>query len=331
METNKLKLVISPGSTKVRHLTDALVKAIGDGLYPPGSQLPSVNQLSKDFNLSRDTVFKAFRELKRRGIAESTPAKGYHVANPSFRILLFLDTYSPFKDVLYNSFVNSLPKNYKVDLLFHYYNDRLFEQVILDSLGRYNAFVIMNSDNESFHDVLGKIDTTRLLLLDLGDFDKRGYSYVCQDFGPAVYQCLTDQKELFAKYSKAYLLFPKELEHPRITIKYFKKFCNEINLDCQVLEKLDEQQVRPDCMYFLIRQKELIDLIKLCRRRTLKIGKDVGILAYNDTPVYEILEDGITVISTDFSEMGRKAASYIISRESVNEWIKTSMIVRNSL
>jgi DNA-binding transcriptional regulator YhcF (GntR family) len=203
MSSKKLTLTITPSNTKVQHLTDALVKAIGDGLYPPGSQLPSVNQLSKEFNLSRDTVFKAFRELKKKGIAESTPAKGYHVANPNYRILLFLDIYSPFKDVLYNSFITSLPKNYKVDLLFHYYNHRLFEQVMLDSIGRYNAYVIMNSSNEIFHEVLGKIDNNKLLLLDLGDFDKKGYSFVCQDFGPTVYQCLTNQKDLFTKYSGA--------------------------------------------------------------------------------------------------------------------------------
>lgn len=331
MSGKKLSLNITPSSTKVQHLIDALVKAIGDGIYPEGSQLPSVNQLSKDYNLSRDTVFKAFRELKKRGIAESTPAKGYHVANPNFRILLFLDIYSPFKDILYNSFVSNLPSNYKVDLLFHFYNDWLFEQVILDSIGRYNAYVVMNSSNEVFHDVLKKIDASKLLLLDLGDFDKNGYSYVCQDFGPSVYQCLIEQKDLFKKYERAYLFFPKESEHPRITIKYFKKFCKEINLECQVIEKLPEQKLKPGSMYFVINQKELIQIVKLCKLNKLKPGTDVGILAYNDTPVYEVLENGITVISTDFNEMGKKAAQYIVSREKTGEWIKTSLIVRNSL
>ncbi len=331
MTNKKLTLHITPSSTKVQHLTEAIIKAISDGIYPAGSQLPSVNQLSKEHNLSRDTVFKAFNELKKRGIAESTPAKGYHVSNPSFRVFLFLDTYSPFKDMLYNSFVNSLPKNYKVDLLFHYYNERLFEQVILDSLGRYNAYVVMNFSNEVFHEILRKIDNNKLLLLDLGDFEKNGYSYVCQDFGPAVYQCLKDQNELFSKYSKAFLFFPKDSEHPRITIKYFKKFCKEINLECSVVEKLTEQNIEPGYVYFVIRQKELIELVKLCRLKNLKVGKDIGILAYNDTPVYEILENGITVISTDFGEMGKKAAKYVVSREKVSEWTKTRLIVRNSL
>lgn len=331
MSGKKLSLDITPSSTKVQHLTEALVKAISDGIYPAGSQLPSVNQLSKDYNLSRDTVFKAFRELKKRGIAESTPAKGYHVANPNFRVLLFLDIYSPFKDVLYNSFISSLPKNYKVDLLFHFYNDRLFDQVIFDSVGRYNAYVIMNSSNEIFHEGLKRIDPNKLLLLDLGDFDKKGYSYVCQDFGPAVYQCLVNQKNLFQKYSKAYLFFPKESEHPRITIKYFKKFCKEINLDCHVIEKLPEHKLEVGSMYFVINQKELIEIVKNCKKKNYKIGKDIGILAYNDTPVYEILENGITVISADFMEMGKKAAEYVVSREKMGQWVKTALIVRNSL
>jgi len=331
MSNKKLHLHITPASTKVQHLTEALVKAISEGVYPPGSQLPSVNQLSKDYNLSRDTVFKAFNELKKRSIVESTPAKGYHVTNPNFRIFLFLDTYSPFKDVLYNSFVNSLPKNYKVDLLFHFYNARLFEQVILDSVGRYNAYVIMNFSNEVFHEVLKKVDTNKLLLLDLGDFEKDHYSYVCQDFGPSVYKCLIEQKALFTKYSKAIMYFPKESEHPRITAKYFKKFCKEINLECQVVEKIETESIQPGSMIFVIQQKQLIEVVKSCKLHNLKIGKDIGILAYNDTPVYEILENGITVISTDFKEMGRKAANFIVSREKVNEWTQTSLIVRNSL
>ena len=73
------------------------------------------------------------------------------------KVLLMLDVYSPFKDVLYNAFVQNLPKNYKVDLVFHFYNERLFETVIHDSLGRYNHYVIMNFSNEFLHDSCGKL------------------------------------------------------------------------------------------------------------------------------------------------------------------------------
>jgi DNA-binding LacI/PurR family transcriptional regulator len=38
-------------------------------------------------------------------------------------------------------------------------------------------------------------------------------------------------------------------------------------------------------------------------------------LSYDDTPIKEILAEGISVISNDFSIMGKRAAQMIISRE----------------
>ncbi len=65
--------------------------------------------------------------------------------------------------------------------------------------------------------------------------------------------------------------------------------------------------------------------------KKLKIGKDVGIISYNETPLKEILLDGITVITTDHGFMGETAARLILN-DSV-EKIKNpfSFIRRKSL
>ena len=236
-------------STKVKHLVDALCDAISQGKYKTGQALPSVNQLSRQYNLSRDTVFKAYRELKKRGIVDSTPAKGYHVAGMMNKVLLMLDIYSPFKDVLYNSFVSRLPKNFKVDLVFHFYNEHLFETVISDSIGRYNYYVIMNFSNEVLHDSLRKIDPAKLLILDLGDFEKNDYAFVCQDFGKSVYDCLKDNLNLIRKYKRFVLYLPDESEHPKILIKYFRKFARDHHLDAEVIRS--PQKVSPRKGYCL--------------------------------------------------------------------------------
>jgi hypothetical protein len=47
--------------------------------------------------------------------------------------------------------------------------------------------------------------------------------------------------------------------------------------------------------------------------------------------MYEIIENGITVISTDFAMMGQQAAEFVKSREKIQEVIPARMIVRNSL
>lgn len=74
-----------------------------------------------------------------------------------------------------------------------------------------------------------------------------------------------------------------------------------------------------------------MDVIKLSRERGYKIGKDIGLISYNDTAVKEILEGGITVISTDFEQMGKTAAELLLKKTQKVIANPTTLILRNSL
>ena len=100
-----MKTIFGQQTTKVKQLADLISQDISMGRYKTDTALPSINQLSHDYKVSRDTVFKAFIDLKERGIIDSTPGKGYYVVNRQKNILLLLDEYSPFKDTLYNSII----------------------------------------------------------------------------------------------------------------------------------------------------------------------------------------------------------------------------------
>ena len=166
------KATFGQQASKVTQLADALSQAISRKEFLEGDSLPSINQLSAQYGVSRDTVFKAFLDLRERGLIDSTPGKGYYVTSQVTNVLLLLDQYTPFKEALYNSFVRHLPINYKVDLLFHQYNERLFNTILRESIGKYNKYIVMNFDNEKFSTVLNKINPSRLLLLDFGKFEK---------------------------------------------------------------------------------------------------------------------------------------------------------------
>jgi DNA-binding transcriptional regulator YhcF (GntR family) len=101
-----MKTIFGQQTTKVKQLADLISQDISMGRYKTDTALPSINQLSHDYKVSRDTVFKAFIDLKERGIIDSTPGKGYYVVNRQKNILLLLDEYSPFKDTLYNSIIH---------------------------------------------------------------------------------------------------------------------------------------------------------------------------------------------------------------------------------
>lgn len=331
MEKFAFKLNDSSSQTKLQQLIHAVSEAINLGVLKEGDFLPSVNQLNKESGVSRDTIFKAYSILKQRSIIASTPTKGYFVSSESYRIFVLLDDFSAFKEQLYKSFRTNLPDNYSVDLLFHHYNPEIFKQLILNSLGRYSMYIVMNIDNKKIEPVVRKIDPGKLLILDMGTDSKNEISTITQNFNETVYNCLNSGLDLLRKYKEFILVFPKNTPHPIETIEAFKRFCKDYQLKHTVLDQIENREVQPGQAYLVIKDSDLVKIVKDCKKNNYKLGSDVGIISYNDTPMKEIVGFGITVISTDFVEMGRECANFIVNKEKKNLVIPTKLIIRGSL
>lgn len=318
-------------SSKVTQLADLISQAISMREFLEGDSLPSINELSRRYGVSRDTVFKAFSDLRERGIIDSTPRKGYFVTGQVTNVLLLLDQYTPFKETLYNSFAKHLPVNYKVDLLFHQYNERLFSTIVRESVGKYNKYVVMNFDNERFSASLNKISPARLLLLDFGKFEKERYSYVCQDFDESFYGALQRLDDRFSSYRKFVFLFPSSLKHPQSSKDYFFRFCQDYNLFGSVEEDVENLKVEKDTAYLAIKQQDVVKVVKQGRLAGLKCGKDFGLLAYNDIPSYEVIDEGITALTIDWEQMGNEVARFVLDNAVVQKYLPTEVRLRNSL
>jgi DNA-binding transcriptional regulator YhcF (GntR family) len=331
MEKFEFRYDEGSSQTKIQQLIHAVSEAIHLGVLKEGDFLPSVNQLNKDSGISRDTIFKAYSILKQRSIISSTPTKGYFVASESYRVFVLLDDFSAFKEQLYQSFRANLPDNYSVDLLFHHYNPEVFNQLILNSLGRYSMYIVMNIDNKSMEEVVRKIDPKKLLILDMGNDLKNEVSQLTQDFNQAVYDCLNSGLELIQKYREFILVFPQNTPHPVETIEAFNRFCDDHQLKHTVLDNIHNREVQPGQAYLVIKDSDLVKIVKDCKKNAWKPGTDVGIVSYNDAPMKEIVGAGITVISTDFVRMGKACANFIVTKEKVREVIPTNLIVRGSL
>ncbi len=318
-------------SSKVTQLADLLSQAISMREFREGDSLPSINELSRRYGVSRDTVFKAFRDLRERGIIDSTPRKGYFVTGQVTNVLLLLDQYTPFKETLYNSFVKHLPVNYKVDLLFHQYSERLFNTIVRESIGKYSKYVVMNFDNERFSSSLNKVNPARLLLLDFGKFEKDSYSYICQDFDEAFYAALQRLGDRFSSYQKFVFLFSRSLKHPQSSKDYFIRFCQDYNLSCCVEEDIENLKVERGTVYLAIKQQDVVKVVKQGRLAGLKCGKDFGLLAYNDIPSYEVIDEGITALTIDWEQMGNEVARFVLDNAVVQKYLPTEIRLRNSL
>ena len=331
MRRTDKKATFGQHSSKVTQLADTLSQAISMKEFREGDSLPSINQLSAQYGVSRDTVFKAFLDLRERGLIDSTPGKGYYVTSQVTNILLLLDEYTPFKEALYNSFIKHLPINYKVDLLFHQYNERLFNTIIRESIGKYKKYIVMNFDNEKFSTALNKINPSRLLLLDFGKFEKDKYSYICQDFDDSFYLALFTLKERMQKYLQIVFLFSKGLKHPQSSKEYFTRFCEKEDFLHEIQEDIENLTVRKGTVYIAIKQQDVVKVVKQGRLAGLKCGKDFGLLAYNDIPSYEVIDEGITSLSIDWEMVGNEAANFVLNNVPIQKYMPTEVRLRKSL
>jgi len=325
-------LEFDQNKSKVRQLADAIRSSISSGEFREGDALPSINKISAEFSLARDTVYKAFQDLKAKGIIESAPTKGYFVSNTVNNIFVLLDIFSPYKEDLYKELTANLPLNYKIDLYFHHYNKRSFNNIILDSLGRYDLYLVTNLQNDIYFDVLDRLDNSKVLVIDLGKFKKEKFSYVCQGFDTTLYDCLTSGMNKLKKYNEICFIFNSKSEHPKSCIPHFKQFCENNMFKYRFIDnEVKASDIVPGTAYLIARHVDMIQTVKICREKKLTLGKDVGLITFNDAPMLEVIENGISVISTDFKKMGQLAAEYIKTRNKIQTYVPTKLILRGSL
>lgn len=91
-------------------------------------------------------------------------------------------------------------------------------------------------------------------------------------------------------------------------------------------EPIDEGEV-----YISLMEDDLVILIERLLTMPLQIGKDVGVISYNETALKKIILNGITTISTDFEMMGQKAAQMILESPTEHVEIPFSLTLRASL
>ncbi len=316
---------------KFRQLVDSVNNGISQKRLNIGDHLPSVNQVCKEYNLSRDTVFKAYSLLKEQGVVDSVPNKGYFIAREIRRVFLFLDTFKAYKEVLYDAFVKNLPKNVMADVHFHHYNSRVFRKQIEESIGKYAKYVIMPFDDPSIKDTLQLLPSEKVLLIDWNINASKTSNVLYQDFGEPVLRELEKVLHLIKKYNRFVFLYPEYTDHPYDSVRYFNKFCKKHHLSHEVQKDSNRFEVERNVAYFSVSDRMLGRFLEQCREKKLEPGRDVGFISYNETPMKEFIYRGITVLSTDFKMLGRKAAEFVVADAPMNVCVPTTIHIRESL
>lgn len=320
--------------SKYKQIVNSIIKGIDDGKLAKGDRLPSINAICTRRNLSRDTVMMAYNELKAKGVLSSLPGKGYYIESTnvemSHRIFLLFDEFNGFKEDLYSSFIKALQGKAVVEIYFHHFNRKVFENLIRDNIGKYTSYVIMPTKFDKILPLLREINGRVFILDQISVELKDQFPAVYQNFENDVYKALLSGIDLIKKYRKIIMVYPGGKE-PEGQYLGFIKFCKESNIDYEIVQSIQYRKLNRGEVYIAISDEHLVKLIKEAKVLGLKLGQDIGLISYNDSSLKEVVADGITTISTDFKEMGKKLAELVLKKRNVQIENTSSLIVRSSL
>lgn len=325
----------NPLLSKSECIVEGIVDAIRKGYLTQGVSLPTVNVAVQEFKVARKTVVRAYNLLKAKGYVESRPRFGYFVigAKPivKSRVLFLIHSYDPHLESYYREFTKSVHDCCTVELFFHHYNIRIFEMIVNQNIGRCDLFVISSFYHPRISSIVRRIPRDKVLVVLRNDCLNNTYSSIIQDFYHGTYNALKSGLHLVRKYSSLVLSYPEPKGHSKKLKEGFEKFCSDFNLKNEIIYSIDSQEICKGNAYVVIDDMDLVQLLKICKYRNWILGEDIGVIAFNETPLKSVIRDGITVISCDFLQLAVETANRVLEWKHSNTIVPISLIVRNSL
>ncbi|KAA2242958.1 GntR family transcriptional regulator [Chitinophaga agrisoli] len=324
-----------PSYSKHERLVEGIINAINEKIIGVGDALPSVNVMISGLGYARETVVKGYRELQSRGLIESKNRLGYFVADDntrqSLKVALLMYTIDTFQEQFYRNFRNELGANVHLDVFFHHGNIEVFETMLSLMRNRYGMYVISPIHHPRTKALLNAIPRHKLLMVDRYEPLDGEFNYVVQEFERSSYTVFEQLLHEIKKFDQMVFFHNPDSLFPPEIVRSFQQFTQKHGIKGKVLREYARGSVKKGVVYYVNENAELWDLLTDCNTQQIIPGKDIGILSHNDEPVKKIVGNGITTYSVSFSEMGKRAARAVLSRELVHEVLPTELIRRSSL
>jgi len=317
-----------------RQIVDSVNQAIQKKLLKVGDGIPSVNAVAAEFSIARGSIFKAYDELRSAGVIDSIPGKGFFVLNTDklqkANIFLLMSTFNPYREVFFNAFTRELKDQGTIDLYFHHHNVAVMETLIQNHTSHYNTFVVMPEVHKRTKEILNRFDGRQLYILDTGNkqFSKR-YPGVTQPYEMDIFRFLANHTGRLEKYNRTVLLFSGNMRNYGV-IKGFKSFFKKARRPSVVFNETSAYHPELGDLCIVMDDNDLVPLILYARGESWKLGSDLGIISYYETPLKSVISEGISTISPDFEQMGKTLADLI--KQNRNDHVENSFLFidRNS-
>ena len=242
---------------------------------------------------------------------------------------------SAHKKIIYDAFVKSLGDDVSID--FYIYNNdyTIFKKLIQNKKTDYSHYVIIPhfvEGGEQAYEIINTIPKEKLLLLDKKILGVEGtYSVIYENFEKDIFEALSSAKDALAKYHTIKILFPYKSYFPKEIVYGVTKFCHQFAFNHKIVSNINSEPILTGEVFINLMEDDLVILLERILSLNMEMGKDVGVISYNETPLKKFILNGITTISTDFKLMGEMAAEMIKNQEIAHQEVPFYLTLRSSL
>jgi len=322
---------------KPQIIVKTVIDFINAGSFAIGEAIPSIHGVAKFCDVAGETVRQAYNILKQKGLLDSRRGKSYYVICDHYEnvpniFLMFNFFGTPHKVETLNGIRAGVGDKAKLNFFSHYKDPEIFVKTLEAAKGRYDYYVVMPLRNPKCAQAMANIDQSKLLIIDIDiDYPNKTCPRIIQNFNENFLKMLNRLAPDIKKY-KGFdftMVLNQAPEEHRIA---FDKFCKEQHLKGKFFKNITEADVKPKTVWMLFDDSDLVTVIKKSQEMNLEMLKDYAVISYNDIPMKRIIGGGITTISIDFFDLGKRVAKQILAWDETHvETVETFLIKGSTL
>ncbi|ACT96491.1 GntR family transcriptional regulator [Dyadobacter fermentans] len=301
-----------------QQLVEAVLYATKTGLMDRGDRLPSINELSRLYAVSRSTIEKSYNNLRDMGILASQHGKSYYInrldPSPELKVLVLFNQLDAYNKEIYDAIGDSLGQRAEIDFQIYYNSAAHLKHLLRKKLAGCTHVVIIPhflDDPVAGAQSIGRIPAQKLILLDadmpnLAENPGLVRENVTKDMPLALAELLPALR----KYERISLVGGDDASCEPIR-DAFSSFCEANNLTWRLIPGTEEAIPTAGEAFFVLSDEALMRLVGQINQSDLEPGRDVGMVAYRENDAKKTMLNGITTISPDFKAAGKAVADMV--------------------
>lgn len=340
----KFKIELNSTLPLYRQIVHQIKNAIKSGELKNGDAIPSLSDFASQSGISMETTKKAYNILKSEGLVSGRQGKGFFIdvrepGTPA-KILMLLDKLSAYKLAVHHGLSEALKRPADITINIHNQDITTFGKMVRDSLDNYDYYIIAAHFPNSVKaatvaKILKRIPNNRLILIDNDIPEVKGHiGRIYQDFRCDAPQALRQGIDLIRKYRQVVIISSAQSLYGNHIYPGIRKMLSGVGIRCKVVKQFDPAMMTKGTLFIVLCGQLDTDHFTIMREATARayvLGRDIGLISYNDEPVNEFICGGITCISSDFEQMGKSAADMINNRKMYSVHNPFHLVVRSSL